>query len=117
MASEVLGYTISSTGNHTILLNNGSLTPVEVEIEIGPRSGTNETDIRYSTGYTDFTNSFARAITNNPITRESTSYCMMHYQGTTKKISATPVSSSAGQFVFNWDAVDSTYTIRGIARG
>jgi hypothetical protein len=116
MNSEILGYTISSTGNHTVLLNGG-FTPLEVESELGPRTGTNETDIRFSTGHTDFTNSFARAITSNPITRESNSYCVMHYQGTTKKISATPVSTASGQFTFNWDVIDSAYSHRGVARG
>lgn len=116
MSSEILGYTVSSTGNHTVLLN-GSFTPVEIQTQIGPRTSTTETDIRYSSGDTDFTNSFAIAITNGSRTVESTSYCVMHYQGTTKQISATPVSTGAGQFVFNWDAVNSAYSHRGVARG
>lgn len=116
MNSEILGYTISSTGNHTVLLSGG-FTPVEVQTEIGPRTSTTETDIRRSSGFTDFTNNFAIAITNGSRTVESTSYCVMHYQATTKKISATPVSTSSGQFVFNWDTVDSAYSHRGIARG
>lgn len=115
MASEILGYTISSPGNHTVLLNGG-FTPVEVETQIGPRTGTTETDIRRSWGITDFTNGEAIAITNGSRTIESASYCVMHYQGTTKKISATPVSAAAGQFTFNWDTVDSGYTHRGAAR-
>lgn len=117
MLSEILGYTISSTGNHTILLNNSGLTPTEVETQIGPRTSTTETDIRRSWGVTDFTNGEAIAITNGSRTVESTSYCVMHYQGTTKKISATPVSAGAGQFIFNWDVIDSAYSHRGVARG
>lgn len=116
MNSEVFAYTISSTGNHTILLN-GSFTPKELHHELGPRTSTTETDIRRSSGFTDFTNSFAIAITNGSRTIESTSYCVMHYQGTTKQISATPVSAGAGQFVLNWDTVNSAYSHRGVVRG
>lgn len=116
MNTETLGFTINATGNRTIILN-GSFTPKELEFEIGPRTGTNETDIRKSTGFTDTVNSYAIALTNGSTTRESTTYCIMHYQGTTKKFSASFVSVGAGQFVLNFDVVDATYTIRGKARG
>lgn len=115
MAVETLGFSINATGNRTILLN-GSFTPTELEFTIGPRTGTNESDIRKSEGFTDLTNSYAIATTSST-TRESTTYCIMHYQGTTKKISASLVSVGTGQFVLNFDTVDVNYTIRGKARG
>lgn len=117
MKSEVLGFTINSNLNHTILLNDSTIDLTELELEVAPRSGTNETNMQWSRGHTDFLTSFAQSTTNGSITRESTTYCIMHYQGTTKKLSATYSSKATGQFTLNFDANDVTYTIRGVARG
>lgn len=119
MATEVTSYTVpASTGNTTFNLNNGSLTPSLIEIEAGPRAGTNETDMRRSSGWTDGTrqrviSTYADGTLRG--TRESNAYCIMHYTnvaGTlTKQFSASIVSMSAGSFVLNFDVVNTSYQI------
>lgn len=116
MSVEAGSFTAASTGNKTVLLN-GAFTPVFIEFEVGPRSGTSETDIRRSTGWTDGTRQAAIAVFEgtNKGTREITTKCIMHYidsAGATLKVQGSFVSFGSGQFVVNMDTVDSNYTIR-----
>lgn len=121
MNAEIGSVAFSSTGNKTISLN-GSFTPVLVEFEIGPRNGTNETDIRWSRGCADGTNQYAQSIFNatNDGTRESTSKCIMHYidsGGATLKVQGSWVSFGLGTITINMDTVDVNYSIRFKAFG
>lgn len=119
MATEVTSYTVpASTGNTTFNLNNAGLTPSLIELEAGPRASTNETDVRRSSGWTDGTRQRAVSIYADGTvrgTRADNAYCIMHWvnvSGTlTKKFSASIVSMAAGQFVLNFDVVDSSYQI------
>lgn len=114
MAHEVGGFTKGTTGNATVLLNK-SFTPALLELDIGPRTSTNETDVRRSTGATDDTAQYAMSTYTNGttrITRETTSYCITHYEGTTLKIRASFVSFGADEFTLNFETANSGYTIR-----
>lgn len=119
MACEVTSYTVpGSTGNTTFNLNNSGLTPAMIEFEVGPRVSTNETDVRRSSGWTDGARQRTISVYADGslrATRQSSSYCIMHYvnvSGTiTKKFSASIVSMAAGQFVLNFDVVDTSYQI------
>lgn len=120
MAHEIGSFATGSTGNKTVLLS-GAFTPTYIEFHVGPRSATNETDIRWSNGWADGTNNVALSTfqTTSDGTRESTSKCIRHYidvAGTaTLKVQGSWVSFGSGQFVVNMDTVDVNYNIYFIA--
>lgn len=118
MSCEVGSFTVpGSTGNTTIVLD-GSFTPALIEFDAGPRTSTNETDVRRSSGWTDGSRQRAVSIYADGTvkgTRQSNSYSIMHWvnvSGTlTKKFSASIVSMTSGEFVLNFDVVDNTYQV------
>lgn len=115
-AFEIGSFSANSTGNKTVLLSSGS-TPTGIDFWVGARSGTNETDNRFSVGSCDGNFNIAMALFNGTSkgTRPSTTKCIMHYidnAGTpTLKVQGSWVSFGAGQFVINMDTVDVNYPI------
>lgn len=116
MTVEIGSFSASSTGNKTVLLN-GAFTPIFIEFEVGPRSSTNETDVRRSTGSCDGTNQFAISTFSGAVnkgTRATTSKCIMHYidsSGATLKVQGSFVSFGSGQFIVNMDTVDVNHPV------
>lgn len=115
--TEVGSFTRGATGSATILLNN-SFIPSIIEFDISARFGTNEVDVRRSSGWTDGTRKRTMSIYASSTlrgTRETNSYAITHYvdvSGTlTKKISGNVTAMGLGQFDVNFDTVDSNYTI------
>lgn len=120
MNVEQGSFTKSSTGTETIVMD-GSFTPSYFEFSISSRTGTNETHVINSDGWQDIGNSrkYAKSVFDDGTvrgTRETTSYAITHYKnvsGTLTKVISGYVSSvTAGEFVVNFDTVDSAYTIR-----
>lgn len=116
MNFEAGSFSRGSTGAATILLD-GVFTPQFFEFEIGPRSGTTETDIRSSTGWQDLVTArkYCKSVYSdgvNPKTRETTSYSFAHYVGNTKVLSGYVTGSASGEFYITMDTVDSNYIIR-----
>lgn len=100
---------------------NGSFTPAFIELEIGPRTGTNETLVTRSSGWHDFNLSRRACISifDDGVvhtTRESTSSDITHYKNVssvaTKIIDGTLSNPQAGSFDYTSTAADSNYTIR-----
>lgn len=116
--TEVGSFTVpAATGSQTITMNN-SFTGSLVEFEMGPRASTTETDVRRSSGWTDGTRERAVSTYADGTVRgtiANNAYCIMHYKNTggvfTKVASATFTSFGLGQFIINWDVVDSSYQV------
>lgn len=114
-AFEIGSFSRGVTGNFTVLLSSGS-TPTAIELWVGNRSATNETDIRRSDGAYDGTTNVGMAIFNatNKGTRSSNSKSIFHYidsGGATLKLEGTITGFGAGQFTGNMTVVDSNYSI------
>lgn len=116
-------FSVGANGTTTVNLPNATLTPIFMELEIGPRTGTTETLITRSSGWHDFANARKAAMSifdDGTIRRtvETTSSDITHYKnvsGTFTKIIDGSVSNpQAGKFDYTpaTGFFDSNYTIR-----
>lgn len=106
----------ASTGNKTLSLPLGGATPYAVRASMGGRVNTNETNIRYSQGFTDGTRTKCISFTdgktkNHPYTGESDYLVVLYSASGTKDFSCTFVSWAADELVINVDKGDANYQI------
>lgn len=113
-------FTVSTTGTTTVNMPN-SFTPIFMEFELGPRTGTTETLVSRSSGWQDIANSRKAAMTifddgTMRRTIETTSNSLTHYKnvsGTFTQIIAAGVSAvGLGTFDYTSTLADGSYTIR-----
>lgn len=107
-------FSTGATGSKTVLLN-GSFVPTYLQFTIAARSGTTESVGILSLGSTDGTRQRCISTINNSFTKNTTSECITHYAwsagAAVKKLGATFVSASAGQFTLNFTTADANYPI------
>lgn len=116
MAVEVGSFTPAGTGSRTFLLN-GAFTPTWIEFEMSSRTGTNETYLTRSSGWSDGTRQRSMQVYDDGTTRTTrvdTANPMTHYKnatGITVAEQFTLTSFGAGQFVLNVGTNDTAFTV------
>jgi len=113
-------FTSNSTSTTTVNMPS-SFTPIFMEFEIGPRSGTTETLVTRSSGWQDFANArkAAMSIFDDGTMRrtvETTSSGITHYKNSsgtfTKIIDGSASNPQVGSFDYTATSFDTNYTIR-----
>lgn len=115
---ECGSFSTGSTGTTTVVLNNGSFVPTSIELEMGPRAGTNETLITRSSGWHDGTRHRTISIFGDTTlrgTRQNNTYTMTHYKNVAGTLTVawqgTVTAFGTGQFDVNVQTADSNYSV------